>query len=401
MSPFDAAEGPPYWDPYDAEIRVDPYPAFRRLRDEAPLYYNEKYDFYALSRFEDVEGGLLDHDSYLSGRGAVIEVIQSGIEIAPGGLIFEDPPVHTGRRKLLSRVFTPRRMNALEDRAREFCRSCLEPLAGAGRFDFVADLGAPVPVYMIGMLLGIPEEDLEALRERADARLRAGEGKPRGVLGQQSFEGAAYNDYIEWRVEHPSDDLMTELLNAEFEDGTGATRRLTRQEVLTFTSVLATAGSETTVRLIGWAGQVLADHPEQRRALAEDPSLIPAAVEELLRYESPAPGVARYVSRDVALHGQTVPEGSTLMLLLGSANRDERRHTAPDVFDIHREASQHFAFGHGIHFCLGAALARLEARVVLEEVLAVFPDWEVDRAHARMASSSIVRGWESLPVVTR
>ena len=178
------------------------------------------------------------------------------------------------------------------------------------------------------------------------------------------------------------------------------TRCLTRDEALLYVNVVAGAGNETTNRLIGWSGKVLGEHPDQRRALAADPSLVPNAVEELLRYEAPGPIIGRYVARDVEIHGQVVPAGSVLLLLAHAANRDERRFSDPDRFDIHREIGQHMTFGHSIHFCLGAALARVEGRIAMEEVLKRFPDWEVDLVNARMASSSTIRGWDALPVVT-
>ena len=386
-----------YYDPYNVEINADPYPVFRRLREEAPLYYNEQHDFYAVSRFDDVERALLDHKTYISGRGAILELIKANIKIPPGVLLFEDPPVHTVHRGLLSRVFTPRKVAALEPKIREFCVHSLDPLVGAGRFDFIADIGAQMPMRTIGMLLGIPEEDQESIRDSVDANLRTEAGKP---MRRSDISGERFADYIDWRAEHPSDDLMTELLQAEFKDETGKVRRLTREEILTYVNVLAGAGNETTGRLIGWAGKVLADHPDQRRQLAEDHSLIPNAIEEILRYEPPAPHVGRYVASDVEVQGRTVPEGSVMLLLLGSANRDDRHHPDGDRFDIHRRIDQHLTFSRGIHFCLGAALARLEGRVALEEVLKRFPEWEVDRAAARLATTSTVRGWETLPVFT-
>jgi cytochrome P450 len=389
-----------YYDPYDVEIDADPYPVFRRLREEAPLYHNDRYDFFALSRFEDVERGLVDRETYISGRGAILELIKAGIDIPPGVIIFEDPPVHTMHRGLLSRVFTPKKMNALEPQIRQFCARSLDPLVDAGGFDFVRDLGAQMPMRVIGMLLGIPEEDQEAIRDRADADLRTKPGKPMKYSQDRFVTGEAFAEYVDWRAEHPSDDLMTELLHAEFEDETGTTRRLTRDEVLTYVNVVAGAGNETTTRLIGWAGNVLADHPDQRRELVEDRALIPNAIEELLRYEPPAPHVARYVTRDVAHYGRTVPEGSVMVFLIGAANRDDRRYPDGDRFDIHRDVGQHLTFGYGIHFCLGAALARLEGRVALDEVLERFPEWEVDRDNARLSPTSTVRGWETLPVVT-
>jgi cytochrome P450 len=209
-----------------------------------------------------------------------------------------------------------------------------------------------------------------------------------------------FADYIDWRADHPSDDLMTEMLNAEFEDETGTTRRLRREEILTYLTVIAGAGNETTTRLIGWAGKVLAEHPDQRRQLVGDGSLVPNAIEELLRFEPPAPHVARYVARDAEHYGRKVPEGSVMMFLVGAANRDDRRHPDGDRFDIHRNIGPHLTFGFGIHFCLGAALARLEGRIALEEVLKRFPEWEVDWDHARLSPTSTVRGWETLPTFT-
>ena len=389
-----------YYDPYDVGIDADPYPVFRRLREEAPLYHNDQYDFYALSRFEDVERGLVDRETYISGRGAILELIKADIEMPPGVILFEDPPIHTMHRGLLSRVFTPKKMNALEPKIREFCAQSLDPLVGAGRFDFIRDLGAQMPMRVIGMLLGIPEQDQEAIRDRSDADLRTKPGQPMEYSQDRFVTGDAFAEYVDWRAEHPADDLMTEMLHAEFEDETGTTRRLTRDEVLTYVNVVAGAGNETTTRLIGWAGNVLADHPDQRRELVEDRSLIPNAIEELLRYEPPAPHVARYVTRDVAHYGQTVPQGSVMVFLVGAANRDDRRHPDGDRFDIHRDVGQHLTFGYGIHFCLGAALARLEGRIALDEVLQRFPEWEVDRDNARLSPTSTVRGWETLPVVT-
>jgi len=397
MSDF---ENDVYYDPYDVDIEADPYPVFRRLRDEAPLYYNDQHDFYALSRYEDVERGVVDSKTYISGRGTILEIIKANIEIPPGVLIFEDPPIHTVHRGLLSRVFTPRRMAALESKIREFCATSLDPLVGSGRFDFVADLGAQMPMRTIGMLLGIPEGDQEAIRDQVDANLRTEPGQPMQSVTTDAFSGDMFADYIDWRAEHPSDDLMTEMLQAEFEDETGTRRRLTREEILVYVTVIAGAGNETTTRLIGWAGKVLAEHPDQRRELVEDRSLIPNAVEELLRFETPAPYVGRCLARDVELYGQTVPEGNIMLFLFGAANHDDRRYADPDRFDIHRENGQHLTFGYGIHFCLGAALARLEGRVALDEVLTRFPEWEVDWAKAKRAQTSTVRGWETLPVFT-
>jgi cytochrome P450 len=387
-----------YYDPYDVELNADPYPMFKRLRDERPLYYNETHDFYALSRFADVNAALIDKDTFSSARGAIIELIKANIEIPPGVLIFEDPPVHTMHRKLLSRMFTPRKISALEEKVREFCRRSLDPLVGTGRIDFIADLGAQMPMRTIGMLLGIPEEEQEAVRDFANDQMRTEEGKPMQVSAESLASGELFEKYVDWRAANPSDDIISELLNVEFEDETGTLRHLTRAEVLTYINVVSGAGNETTTRLIGWAGKVLSEHPDQRRELVENPSLIPAAIEELLRYEPPAPHVARYVTRDIEFHGTTVPEGSAMMMLIGAANRDHRQF-APDgdVFDIHRESKPHLAFSVGTHFCMGSALARLEGRIALEEILKRFPEWEADASDAKLSPTSTVRGWESMP----
>lgn len=385
------------YDPYDIGINADPYPVFRRLRDEAPIFHNEQYSFWALSRHADVEAAFVNWQTFSSSRGDILELIQSGMELPSGTLIFEDPPAHTLHRSLLSRVFTPRRVAALEPKVREYCAECLDPLMGADRLDFVADLGEIVPMRTIGMLLGIPEQDQEFIRHRADASLRTEPGKPmEDVSG--AVDGEVFADYIDWRAEHPSDDLMTELMTAEFEDETGERRTLTRDEVLTYTHVVAGAGNETTNRLIGWFGKILGDHPDQRRELVADRSLVPNTIEETLRFEPIGPHVARYVAKDIEYYGETVPAGSAMLLLVGSANRDERRFEDPDRFDIHRDIGQHLTFGYGLHYCLGAALARLEGRIALDEVLSRFPDWEVDLANARLAPTSTVRGWETMPV---
>lgn len=384
------------YDPYNVNTNADPYPVYRRLREEVPLYYNEHHDFYALSRFDDVDRVLSDPKTYISGRGAVLEMIKANIEFPPGVLIFEDPPTHTTHRKLLSGVFTPRKVTALEPKIREFCARCLDPLVGTGRFDFVADIGALVPMWTIGMLFGIPEQDQVFIRDRGNENLRTEAGQP---METKVDSGEVFAAYLDWRAEHPSDDIMTDLLQAEFDDETGTRRRLTREEILTYMAVVVGAGNETTNRLIGWAGKVLADHPDQRRELAADPALIPGAIEELLRYAPPGTHIARYVTRDVEWYGQTVPAGSALLLLVASANRDDRRYPDGDRFDIHREFRLGLTFGRGIHYCLGAALARLEGQVALEEILRRFPEWEVDTAAAKLSPTSTVRGWETLPVV--
>ncbi|AFC53505.1 MULTISPECIES: cytochrome P450 [Mycobacterium avium complex (MAC)] len=392
-----------YYDPFDSVIDDDPYPVWKRMREEAPLYYNEKYNFYALSRYEDVARELPNWQTYRSGRGTTADILFANIEVPPGILLFEDPPLHDLHRRLLSRVFTPRRMLAVEDLVRGFCVRELDPLVGAGGFDFIADLGAMMPMRTIGYLLGIPEADQEKIRDRSVANIELSTDSDPAAVDANIFANsiALFAEYIEWRASHPSDDLMTELLRAEIDEPDGTRRPLSRTEVLAYTAMIAGAGNETTARLIGFMGQLLSDHPEQRRELVADPSLIPGAIEETLRFEPPSPVQARYVAQDAEQYGRVVPEGSFMLLLNGSANRDPRRFADPDRYDIHRQAGGHLSFGQGLHFCLGSALARMEARVAFEEVLKRWPDWEVDYANAERAHTASVRGWARLPVVTR
>lgn len=387
-----------HFDSYDFDLVRDPYPMYKRLRDEMPLYYNEQYDFFAVSRYTDVEKGLLDHETFVSGRGNILEFIKAGLEIPSGVFVMEDPPLHDIHRKVVSRMFTPRKIQALEQQTRDFCARCLDPLVGTGRFDFVLDLGRWMPMQVIGMLLGLHEERQRQARDFANSVMSTEPGKPMKTATEGIDEGQMWADYVDWRAKNPSDDIVTELLNVEFTDEKGVTRRLERGELLSFINLVAAAGNETTNRLIGWSGKVLAEHPDQRRQLVENPGLIPQAVEELLRFEPPAPFASRYVKRDVEYHGQRVPEGSAIMFLVASANRDERRFgDSAGEFDIHRPARSHLAFGVGVHFCLGAALTRLEGRVALEEILKRFPEWDVDLPHARMSTTSTVRGWEAMP----
>lgn len=387
-----------YYDPFDFDIDDDPYPIWKRMRDEAPLYYNDKYNFYALSRYDDVAQGLHDWDTYRSGKGTTMDVIMSGVDVPPGVILFEDPPLHDIHRRVLSKVFTPRRMEGIESLVRQFCVRALDSLSGASRFDVIGDFGALIPMRTIGYLLGIPEQGQQQIRDNTDASIGLKEGSFQAVSAA-TFENAyqLFADYIEWRAEHPSDDLMTQLLNAEVEDD-GQLRPLSRIEVLTYTSMIAGAGNETTTRLIGFIAQLLAEHPDQRRELVDDFSLIPRAIEEVLRYQAPSPVQGRYVARDTVAYGKTIAEGSVMLLLNGSANRDERRYPDGESFDIHHGGS-HLSFGLGLHFCLGSSLARMQARVALEEMLRRWPEWEVDYEDAAMAHTSSVRGWGRLPII--
>ena len=389
-----------YYDPYDVAIDVDPYPVYRRLRDESPVYYNEKFDFWGLSRFADVESALRDVENLSSAKGDILEVVKAEPVMPLGVFINEDPPLHTVHRLLVSRAFTPRKMAAIEDQVRAFCAACLDPLRDGDRFDFTTDLGAEMPMRVIGMLVGMPDSLQRSVRSVANRRLRNKPGEPLPVSKDNHFNGNMFRDYVAWRKDNPSDDLVTELLNVEFTDVDGRERKLSTDELLVFLGVIANAGTETVGRLFGWLGKTLGEHPDQRRELARDPSLIPGAVEEVMRFEPPVHHIARYVAQDVEYHGQTIPKGSALLLMSGAANRDERRFENPDTFDIHRTgANSHLSFGRGTHFCLGASLARVEARVALEEILKRWPDWTLDMENARRAPTATVRGWDSMPAV--
>jgi cytochrome P450 len=388
------------WDPFDAEIDADPYPVLKRLRDEAPAYRNEQYNFYALSRFADVEPAHRDTKTFLSGHGTVLEIMQPD-PLSTGQLMFLDPPDHTRLRALVSRSFTPRRVSQLEDGIRAVTVELLDAVQGCDRFDFVQDFAALLPSRVISSLLGVPTDDQEMLRQQIDRIFFIEPGV--GMINDVSFSAQLrINAYIrEQLIErraHPRDDMLTDLTQAEIVDDGGDRRRLTDAEAADFGNLLISAGTETVARMLGWAAVLLAQHPDQRAQLATQPLLIPNAIEEILRYEAPSPVTGRWTTRDLDYHGVRIPANSRVLLLAGSANRDERQFTDPDRFDIQRLNEQHLAFGLGAHFCIGSALARMEGRIALEEVLHRYPEWDVDAANAERAHTSTVRGWSHLPV---
>jgi cytochrome P450 len=311
-----------------------------------------------------------------------------------------DPPEHTQLRALVSRAFTPRRVSALEARIRELCEELFARVEGRHSFDFVQDFAARLPAEVIASLLGVPDSDREFARRNIDLVLHIEPGV--GMINETSLRAQArvweyLAAQLEERRRNPRDDMLTGLVEAEVTDEGGATRKLTQREATAFASLLISAGTETVARLLGNAAVVLAAHPDQRAELAADRTKIPNAVEELLRYEPPSPVQGRWTARDVELHGTWIPRGSKVLLLTGSAGRDERRFPEPDRFDVHRRIDHHLSFGYGVHFCLGAALARLEGRVGLEETLRRFPEWDVDLAHAKRLHTSTVRGWSEIP----
>jgi len=387
------------YDPYDYIIDADPHPIWRRMRDEAPVYYNAEHNFYALSRFADVLEASIDHETYSSNRGTVLELMDAPMQDPP--MIFMDPPRHTHFRKLVSKTFTQRQIGKLEGRIRELCRGYLEPLVGAGGFDYVTEFGAKLPVMVISSLLGAPDEDQEQLRIWSDLTLHREPGETGPSKAAMAASGDMWRYWqgqIKERRARPQDDVMSHLIQAQLEQEDGGTRPLSDGELYAFYLLISSAGNETVARFLGNAATLLAWHPEQRKRLVEDPGLVPNAVEEILRYESPSPIQARWVTRDVELHGQVVPADSKMALLTSSANRDEREFADADRFDVTRRIDRHVALGFGIHFCLGASLARLETRVALDETLRLFPSWEVEESGLQRVHTSTVRGYCNVPI---
>ncbi len=388
------------WDPFDTEIDTDPYPVWKRLRDEQPLYRNDEYDFWALSRYDDVAAAHRSPVVFSSAHGTVLEIM-SPTPYPPGNIIFQDPPGHTTLRALVSRAFTPRRVSGLEDRIRELCAELLDPLAGSRGFDFITDFAQQLPSLVISALLGVPDGDREEVRHHIDLVFHIEPGK--GMINDTSFGAQIWlhgylSTLLAERRRSPADDLLSGLVQAEITDDDGRQRRLTDDEAAGFANLLVSAGTETVARLLGWACVVLGAHPEQRAQLADDPGLVPGAVEELLRFEPPSPVQGRWLTEPAEVQGTVLPPGSRVLLLTGAAGRDERAYADPDRFDIHRPQGQHVSLGLGIHFCLGAALARMEGRIGIEEVLSRFPRWEVDIDRAVLQHTSTVRGYSSIPV---
>jgi cytochrome P450 len=396
---------PLVYDPYDYVIDADPHPIWKRLRDEAPLYYNEHHDFYALSRFDDVLAAHLDPVTFSSAHTTVLEMMGPDPDpFMTTMMIFMDPPQHTRYRKLVSRAFTPRHMSALEPRIRALAAGFLDEFAGGGNraFDYVADFGARLPVMVISALLGAPEEDEAQLREWSDEMLHIDPGELIGskMNGIQQSVHDYWQAIIDDRRRHPRDDIMSELMTAELEEADGSTRILSDAEIHAFMGLLSGAGNETVARFLGWSAVGLDEFPEERAKLVANPALIPNAVEEILRWEAPSAIQGRWVTRDVDIAGSTLHAATKVALLTGSADRDERMWEDPDRINVERDMSRHVAFGYGIHFCLGAALARLEGRIALEETFKRFPTWAVDRAGCEMVHTSTVRGYAKVPIVT-
>jgi cytochrome P450 len=378
------------YSPFDPEVIADPYPVYRQLRDHAPVYWSPQASTWVLSRYDDVAAALIDPATYSSASG--IFPTPPGVDMTQlflPMLIMSDPPRHTQLRHLVSKAFTPRRIAGVEARIQTLVNNLLDQVSGAGTWDFVSGFAGPLPAIVIADMLGVPREDRDRFRTWSTTLIQS--NPIRGEFGPGLDAAAALYEYFSTflaeRRAHPRDDLMTALVRAEV-DG----EHLSEEELLGFCLLLLIAGHETTTNLLSNSAVVLAQHPESRRQLADNPALVPAAVEELLRYDSPVQGLGRTLTRQVDLHGQPMKAGDTVLLLFGSANRDDHAFPDADRFDINRRPERQVAFGRGIHFCLGASLARLEARIALQALLARHRDWDVDLDSAVRLRSGPFRG---------
>ncbi|MBL7489836.1 cytochrome P450 [Frankia sp. AgB1.9] len=389
------------FNPYDPATYRDPYPVYRALRDEAPVFHNPDLRFWALSRHADVLAAHNDWDTYSSAGGVTIEGTEAGSPM----IILRDPPEHRWHRKIVGKVFTPRRMLDLEPYIRRRAGELLDRFADSDEFDIVREFSVTLPLDVISELLGIPEEHRATVNEAADAMLMRGDGADDEQVFAESA-GTLLNLYLSLVAERrkkPTGDPISLLIETKVaDDEDGATRAMDDDEIAFRFIELSVAGHETVAKAIPNGLMALTRFPEQRRLLLADPSRYDRAAGETLRFDAPSQLQGRTTKRDVELHGVTIPAGDRVMLITGSALRDERVYENPDVFDLNRrdEPSTVF-FGFGIHRCLGAHLARLEVRVALEEVLRRFPDFVADPTRAVMKVSSNVRGAANLPFATR
>lgn len=390
----------PELNPFSYQFHEDPHPIYRWLREKAPLYRNQKMSFWALSRFADVQAALMDWQTYSSAQGTLLERMDPKLfEITPM-MIFLDPPRHSRLRRLVSRAFTPRRVADLESSIRATAVRLLEPLGERGCGDVVEDFSGPFPMEVICALLGVPEADRAQCRQWMDQALDRDPDTPelpsRALEAMMNLSRYWYGLVGDLRS-HRNDGLVSALFDAEIETDDGRTTSLSEGELVGLCSVLAGGGNETTTRLLANAAVLFARHPEEYARVLSDPACIPGAVEEVLRHSSPAQYTARTVTRDVEWYGTTVRKGDRILLVIGAANRDEREYRDPDRFDIGRTIRNQLAFGEGVHFCIGAPLARLESRIALEEFTKRFPRYAVDESRARRIHMSNVHGYASVP----
>jgi cytochrome P450 len=383
------------YDPYSHELHDDPYPVYRTLRDEHPLYYCEARGLWVLSRFDDVWEAVHDPVTFSSAQGVFPGMGEFNPDQMLPVMIMMDPPRHTQLRGLVNRAFTRRRIADREEAIRGIARDLVEALADAGGGDLVEDLAKPLPAIVIADFLGVPREDRKAFRHWSDQLIQDNPDDPAAAATAMQAGAsllAYFADLIVERRRSPRDDLLSALIAAEI-DG----ECLGEDELFGMCVLLLVAGNETTTNLVSNSAVLFDEHPDQWRAIVADPSLLPGAVEECLRFDSPVQALARTLTRQVAIHGGTIDQGDKVLLVYGSANRDEREFPEPDIFDIGRTVERQLAFGHGIHFCLGAPLARLEAQIAYSEVLRRAPEWTVAGPPERMHSGPI-RGLSRLPV---
>jgi cytochrome P450 len=386
-----------HFDPFDYEFHEDPYPTYRRLRAEAPVYWNEELGFWALSRHADVLAGFKDWEHFTNTGGISLEVGElSADSTAVLSILAMDPPRHDRIRALVSKGFTPRRVAELEPSVRARAVRYLERAREAGRMDFVADFAGRIPMDVVSEMLGVPESDRDELRGWSDTILHREEGvrgvPPEGVAASGRLL-RYFVDVVAARRRKPGDDLASALCAAEL-DG----EKLSDKDIIAFLYLMIIAGNETTTKLLANAVYWLQRHRAVRKEVTESPGLVPQWVEETLRFDNSTQLMARSVTNDFVYQGHAMRRGQKVLLLIGSANRDEEVFESPDVFDVHRDTSQHLSFGRGTHFCLGAALARLEAKVSLEEVLRRIPDYEIDEARLVRVHSTNVRGFAAVPM---
>jgi cytochrome P450 len=386
------------YDPYSYELDDDPYPIYRWMRDHAPVYRNEQLDFVAFTRFQDNLDAFLDWKTYSSAQGTVLELFGAP-GLANSMIIFMDPPRQNRYRNLVSKAFTPARIRALEPAIRELAREHLAPLEGRPRFDIVKDFTAKLPMDVISTMLGIPKQDRDEVRNWSNALLHREPGAmlpgPEGIAAQGHLM-TYFDAAIAERRARPRDDMMSLLVHAEVDDPEGSPSRLSDGELRAFFNLLATAGNETVTKLLATGFYWLERFPDERRALAADPSLAAGAVEELLRFDPPSHYQGRVMTRPAEVHGETLPEGTRVLLINGASGRDERKFDDPDRFDIRRKIDFHLGFGYGRHICLGAFLARMETRIGLNEVLARWPEYVVPEGGVERMHSSNVRGLSGL-----
>ncbi len=389
------------FDPFSRDFFDDPYDTYADLREHAPCYYSEQYDFYALSRFDDVVAGHRDHATFSSTHGQTYEQLKSGEPAQMGSIIAMDPPEHTRYRKLVSRSFTPRSIGNYEGLVREIISGYLDPLMGRRQFDILEEFAAPFPVEIISTILGVPPEDRQQIRHWTDAMLHREEGSAMG--SQASAEaGMAQGMYLfqlsQQKRAEPANDMLSALINAEVETEDGELTHLDDAEIAGLGTLLAAAGSETVTKLVGNAMVLFHRHPDQWAMVLDDPSVLGTAVEEILRYWAPSQYQGRYSMVDSEWHGVTIPKHKPVFLITGAANRDPRRYDDPDKFDITRDPGLAVGLGHGLHVCLGAALARLESRVAIEEIARRWPAFEVNEEGLRRVQMSNVAGYSSVPI---